>query len=156
MPQPKSRDMRLKITGCRHVYTGINKRQDQFSIYEIDAERADDGFAIREKLRSFQALPIGRVVEVTVTPFVSERHGRSFTLALKGGRSASGTQQRNDLQEQVDVLRDSLGTLSRRVAELEGRVGTEVMQPQATSAQASSEAERDRKFGADPPDGATW
>lgn len=163
---PKSKDMRLKIVGCRQVYSGRNQRGDSYTIFEIDAERAADGVRINQKLRSFTALPIGQVVEVTVTPFKSTKHGKSFTLAPKNNKGAgSGSTQRvNELAEQVEECMNRIANLTRRLGEVESRLG-EVMKDDArftrpaaqpTTAQAANSRQLDEKFGADPPEGETW
>lgn len=152
---PKSKDMRLKIIGCRHVYSGRNQRGDNYSIYEIDAERAQDGVRINQKLRAFTALPIGQTVDVTVTPFVSERHGKSFTLEPKNRTGGGGgTQRVNELSEQVEELTRRVATMSKRLSEVETRLG-EVMRDDAsvapTRVEAATATELDDRFGADSP-----
>ncbi len=114
------RDMRLKITSCRQVYSGVNRRGDSYTIHEVEAVRPQDGVKINQKLRSFTTLPIGQEVEVTVVPFNSEQHGRSFTLYPKNQRSVSTQEQLNDLREALDEAYSRIGKLSERVAALEG------------------------------------
>lgn len=120
--KPAGKDMRLRILACRHVYRGKNARGDEYNIYEVDAAKLD-GTPVNEKLRSFAPLPIGQDVDVTVTPFVSERHGRSFTLQQKGSRHASTQAQINELRETVEQQRVLCDTLRKRIELLELRVG---------------------------------
>jgi hypothetical protein len=151
--KPKSKDMRIKVTGCRHVYTGRNQRGDTYSIYEIDAERAADGVKINQKLRAFTALPIGQVIEVTVTPFISDRHGKSFTLEPKGRSGGSSTQRLNELTAEVEDLRNRVATLNQRVGALEGVLrekGLLAPPQQAPPAQADQAGLAER-FGDDAP-----
>lgn len=81
--KPKGRLTKLRITGCASVYQGVNKRGDDYSIFEITAVR-EGGEVVNEKLRSFEELPVsGELVELMVTPFDSDKHGRSYTLSRK-------------------------------------------------------------------------
>ena len=111
MPKGEGKDMRLKIMACRQVYSGKNQRGDEYTIYEVDAANMQ-GQTVNQKLRSFTALPIGQEIDVTVTVFNSEQHGKSYTLHPKG-RSGGGSQQQvNELREEVDELRNRVATLS--------------------------------------------
>ncbi len=156
MPQRQGRDMKLKVVGCRQVYNGRNKAGDEYAVYEIDAQRPQDGQLIEEKLRSFTALPIGQEGEFTVTPFDSEKHGRSYTLYPKGGsRKTSAIESVNELRVEVTELYERVRALTQRVVELEGprnraveaAVRAEVAAPPA---QAPG-AELDAAFGEEPP-----
>lgn len=149
MGERQGRDMRLKITSCRQVYTGRNAKGDAYTIFEIGASR--NGQPINEKLRSFTPFPIDAEVDVTVTPFESERHGRSFTLHPKGQDSKPSTQQQlNELREFTSELQQRVAALMGRMADLEARVGSNVMQPPAAPPQASSTA-LGAQFGEDAP-----
>lgn len=112
---PNSKEMTLRILACRQVYSGTNSRGDQYTIYEVDAQN-QRGEPINEKLRSFTSLPIGQEVEVEVTVFNSERHGRSFTLHPKNKRSSQ--EQVNDAAAQIKALTERVERLERTVAEL--------------------------------------
>lgn len=152
--KPNSKDMRIKVTGCRHVYTGRNQRGDQYSIYEIDAERAADGMKINEKLRSFSALPIGQVIEVTVTPFISQRHGKSFTLEPKGRTGGSSSTQRlNDLAAEVEDLRNRVATLTQRLGALEKLLAEKgvITAPQQAPPAQADQTGLSQRFGDDAP-----
>lgn len=107
-----SRVTKLKVTDCKLVFAGKNKRGDEYSLFEVTAARPD-GKQIEEKLRSFCALPIDQEIEVVVTPFPSEKHGMSFTLAPTGPKGTSNTQRVNELVEEVQKL-------AQRVTLLEG------------------------------------
>lgn len=151
----KSKDMRLKITGCRHVYTGRNQKGDTYSIYEIDAERAADGVKINQKLRAFDALPIGQIVEVTVTPFISDRHGKSFTLELKNRERGGSAKRLNEMEERLQEMERRSSAQERRIAELETRLGellrSDASQAVNTPAQKPADPELAAKFGDDAP-----
>ena len=83
----KSRDMRLRIVACQQIYSGLNPKGHRYTIFAVEATKPD-GSLVNEKLRAFEALPVGEDMELTVTPFESEVHGRSFTLHLRvSGRS---------------------------------------------------------------------
>jgi hypothetical protein len=144
----KGRDMTLRILACRHVYHGKNTRGDEYDIYEIDAAKLD-GSSINEKLRSFAILPVGQEIEVTVTPFNSERHGRSFTLQPKGSRAASAQGQINELREQVDMQRAMIASLVKRVDVLETLAGS--LNGVAQTRGQTPTAELAEKFGDEAP-----
>jgi hypothetical protein len=138
--------MRLRIIACRQVYSGVNtKNGHRYTIYEVDAAKTD-GTLITEKLRSFEPLPIGQTVEVSVTAYNSEQHGRSFTLHAEQGTSPSSTEQVNDLLEEFRALKEQVNTLRGRVDALERMLP----QGQAPPSQPDG-AKLDEKFGADAP-----
>jgi predicted RNase H-like nuclease (RuvC/YqgF family) len=107
--------MRLRIVACQQVYSGVNPKGHRYTIFEIGAAKPD-GTLINEKLRSFEALPIGQDVEVTVTPFDSEEHGRSFTLHRKVSNNA--TAQVNELKAQVSELAATVNRHEQRMTEM--------------------------------------
>lgn len=100
---PQGRDMALKILACRQIYSAKNIKGDPYTIYEIEAQNAQ-GKTITEKLRSFQALPLGQMIEVSVTVFNSEKHGRSYTLHPKDSSKTSAADQLNELRVTVAEL----------------------------------------------------
>src|SRR3974390_510710 len=110
---PPTQDRQLKIVSCQQVYSGTNSNGHHYTIFEVTAARPDTGEPIKEKLRSFVALPCGETRLWTVTPFESERHGRSFTLHRKQSTNTTG---------QVNELKERLAALEQRVAELEARL----------------------------------
>lgn len=106
--------MQLKIVACQQVYSGLNPKGHRYTIFEINAMKAD-GTLVNEKLRAFEALPVGETLDLTVTPFESERHGRSFTLHRKVSNNATG---------QVNDVKAELAALAARVEKLEGEVAS--------------------------------
>ena len=112
----KSREMRLRIVACQQIYSGLNPKGHRYTIFGIEAAKVD-GSPIRERLRSFEALPIGETIEVVVTPFESEAHGRSFTLHRRGSNNA--TAHVNELKAQVEELSALVESLVERVDRLE-------------------------------------
>lgn len=66
-----------------------------------------DGTPIPQNLRCFEDLPRGEVLEVSVTPFVSEQWGTSYTIARK-----------NKSKLHTDVM-----SLEQRVARIEAKLG---------------------------------
>lgn len=143
-----SKDMRLKIMACRQVYTGRNPRGDEYTIYEIDAANMQ-GQKINQKLRSFEALPIGQDIDVTVTPFDSERHGRSYTLHVKGRKGGGSQQQINDLREVVEELRRRNAALEERIAGLENARAAEIKAEMSGAAPTSGRELPGSQFGDD-------
>lgn len=117
----KGHETKLKILACRPTYSGRNTRGDAYTIYEIEAADAQ-GVTIKHKLRSFQVLPIGQVIEVTVTAFNSEQWGKSYTLHPKNAPKLDSTARINELTGEVESLRSELERAVARIASLEGRV----------------------------------
>lgn len=146
------RDMKLRITACRQVYSGVNRRGDSYTIHEVEAVRPQDGARINQKLRSFTALPIGTEVEVTVVPFNSEQHGRSFTLYPKNSKGGVSTQEQlNELREGLEEAYSRISKLVERVAALEGAHATEVRTEVAAGGDAKTLQQRAAEtFGDDP------
>lgn len=123
MAEKKGESKTLKIMACRQVYSGRNGRGDQYTIYEIDAQN-EQGITINQKLRSFVPLPIGQTVEVEVTLFNSEQHGKSYTLHPKGATRSNSGQQLNEIREELDQYKGMIASLSERVGRLEVAQGT--------------------------------
>lgn len=131
--KPKSKPTRLLITSCVAVYTGKNRRGDEYTIYEVKACK-ESGETIEEKLTSFEDLPV-ELLDVTVTPYDSAEHGRSYTLARQGRVSTS---------RQIKELRGIIDGLVERVVELERRMPAppirgESVQPAAAPSQPAQE-----------------
>lgn len=118
MPSAERQDRRLKIIACRPIYTGRNQLGHQYTIYEVDAAR-EDGRLIDAKLRAFQTLPVGRVIEVTIEPFHSEQHGKSYTLHPKESTSPERGEQLNKVLKLLDETKGLLDKLTQRVEVLE-------------------------------------
>lgn len=104
--------MRLRIVGCRQIYSSMTNGR-RYTIFEIDAAKPD-GQLVREKLRAFEALPIGEEIDVTVQAFDSEQHGRSYTIHRKGSNNA--TERVNELAPRVAELE----AVVQRIEPLEG------------------------------------
>lgn len=132
-----TKEMTLKIMACRQVYSGTNPRGDRYTIYEVDAQNMR-GETINEKLRSFTALPIGEAVEVEVSVFNSEAHGKSFTLHPKNRRPDQGGS--SELGGEVEALR-------RRVEKLEATV-QRLLDSGATQGGDASSVKSDRDAAA--------
>jgi hypothetical protein len=153
MAEQKGKPVKLIITSCTVGYQGVNKRQEDYTIYEIHACRATGEVISDKKLQSFEDLPVGpEPIELMVVPFKSEKHGLSFTLSRKGKSGSGSTQRINELQGQVTDLVD-------RMQRVEGWIRSRSQQsaPQsapvatAPAAQTSQQASLDERFGADAP-----
>lgn len=140
--QPKNK-RKLLIEECKPVHSGHNRKGTPYTIYDIRAAREDrsplptqpDGSPM--KLRSFEAFPVGQIVEVVIEPYNSEQYGQSFTLKSVGGAKQQGnTQVINELREQIDEIFKRIAALWRRVEALEGRQ----QQPAPTSPAAHQPA----------------
>lgn len=105
------------------MYSGRNQLGHEYTIYEVEAAR-EDGRLIDEKLRSFRALPIGQVIEVSIEPFHSEAHGKSFTLHPTQSTSPGGTEQINEALKLLREMREMFPKLEERVEALEGKLAT--------------------------------
>ena len=109
--QGTSREMQVKIVGCRLFHVGTTGAGTRFELWDVDAENMQ-GELIRHKLRAFEELPQG-VQTVTVTAFDSERHGKSYTLHAKGGRT--GPEDDPALVKRVQTLEQELAALKELV-----------------------------------------
>jgi hypothetical protein len=147
---------KVKVIDCSPVYHGTNVKGGEYTIHEVKATNME-GELINQKLRSFSALPIGQVVEVTVVPFKSEEHGKSFTLYPVGSGGGT-TQASNDLRVEINQLREMISTLGGRVGAIEGYLRKQAV-PGATTepvplpgaGSPDLTAQLDAKFGADAP-----
>lgn len=148
MANAQGKKMTLKVVDCKPVYHGVNGKGDAYTIHEVKATKPD-GSLVNEKLRSFSALPVGQPIEVTVVPFVSEKHGRSFTLYPTGAKATGTTAAVNDLGETVEQMRGMIAALVTRVDALEKQVGRGATPPPAAPTQST--AALDAQFGAEAP-----
>jgi len=145
MAERAGRKMKLTITECRHVYTGVNKKGDSYDIFEIEASKA--GERINEKLRSFDALTVGVETEVNVVPFESEKHGKSFTLYPIGASKARSTSEGlNELRAEVAELGERVRLLFARVDGLQ-----QMLKGAPAGTTPAANAALDEKFGEDAP-----
>jgi hypothetical protein len=155
--KPASKDMTLRIQACRQVYAGVNPRGDRYTIFEVDAV-TQSGVEIREpdgtsaKLRAFEPLPVGQLVEVTVSVFHSERHGKSYTLSRRGhGGGPTTSEQVANLAEKVKELEGKVGSLTNVVRGL-----LDAQQHAPTDAQLEAATQSVTFEDAPPSDGLNW
>jgi hypothetical protein len=95
------------VKETREISKGRNPRtQDEFVLWQVIATKPD-GTPIPQNLRCFEELPRGEVLEVSVTPFVSEQWGTSYTIARKD----------------KSRLHTEVHTLEERVARIERHLG---------------------------------
>lgn len=106
--KPKGRPTRLRVTACTQVYTGKNNRGDDYTIYEVEATKGD-GSPVTEKLNSFENLPL-EVLDLTVVPYRSQKHGLSYTLSRRSKPNNS---------KRITELEETLAALATRVEALE-------------------------------------
>lgn len=149
---PKGQPVRLRIRSCTVGYQGVNKRGDDYTIYEIQAAREDGEVITDKKLRSFEELPVGDdLLDLTVVPFNSEKHGLSFTLSRKTKVSKTA-----ELQAKVTELTGRLerveGWIRKHHAEAGGATAPSAAPPpQAQPAASGAQADLDARFGAEAP-----
>ncbi len=145
--KPKGTPMKLRITSCASVYQGINKRGDDYCIYELSAAK-EDGTGVDQKLRSFEELPVGELLDLTVTPFHSEKHGTSFTLSRKnkpgGGGSSRKVEELTQFVQAIDERLKRLELLQASPAEVPAAPGP-------IAGEAVGGQSLDERFGADVP-----
>src|SRR3954451_19891614 len=80
MPDKRGGRRKLNVTGCKHVYKGLNSKGSEFNIYEVQAT-TEGGQEIRDKLTAWVELPMG-VREYDVTPYDKNGVFQSWTLAV--------------------------------------------------------------------------
>lgn len=157
---PQGKKTRIKIIDCRPVYHGTNVKGDSYTIHELKATNVE-GTLIDQKLRSFSALPVGQLIDVTVVPFESPEHGKSFTI-YPANKAESTTQAANDLRAEINELRTNMARLAERVGAIEGYLRKDQMAernhvtgppvPAAERGEQPSVAnDLDARFGADAP-----
>lgn len=95
------------VRETREISSGNNPRTGQdYTMWQLIATKPD-GTMIDQNLRSFEDMPRGEVLEVSVTPFVSEQWGTSYTIARKD----------------KSKLHKDMATLEERVARIEQHLG---------------------------------
>lgn len=145
--KPKGTTTKLRITACTSTYTGTNTRGDEYTIYEVTAVKGS-GEIVTEKLRSFENLPL-EVLDLTVTKYVSEKHGVSYTLA-RTSKPNSG-QKIEDLTERVDDLLARVVALEEARAPAPTTPTTPTATTQDAPATTAAQSDLDARFGTDPP-----
>jgi hypothetical protein len=79
----KTRTTFIIVKETREISSGRNARTGQdYTMWQLVATKPD-GTMIPQNLRAFEDMPRGEVLEVSVTPFVSEQWGTSYTVARK-------------------------------------------------------------------------
>lgn len=97
----------LIVKETREISRGRNPRTgSDYTMWQIIATKPD-GTPIDQNLRSFEDLPRGEVLEVSVTPFVSQQWGTSYTIARK---------DKSKLHSDVDELK-------QRIERIEAHLG---------------------------------
>lgn len=130
---------KLYIEECKPVHSGHNRRGTAYTIYQVAAAREDrsplptnaDGSPM--KLRSFEAFPVGQVVDVVIEPYHSDQYGDSYTLKSVGGsKGGANTQQINEIKEHIDELYNRTAKLWEEVRALQGQRSAAPTSPVAT------------------------
>lgn len=96
--------------------TSVITSRDDWTLYEVFAV-AEDGEPIDLKLRAFDDLPIGELIEVEVEKRTDEKYGDSYTLKPLGGARKQNPGAR--LGPKVDELRERVDELEARIERLE-------------------------------------
>lgn len=122
MPE-KSEKRKLVVTSQNQIASGTSKETgDDWTIYEVWAVDSN-GTPVQVALRSFADLTphFGKEMEYGVKKHTSEKYGTTYTVSLPKGKGGAG-----GLGAKVDELREQLGLLTARVADLEaGKSGSQ-------------------------------
>lgn len=151
---PKGQPVRLRILSVQVGYQGINKRGEDYTIYEISAARESGEIIEDKKLRSFEELKASdELQDLVVVPFKSEKHGVSYTLSRKNRKG--GSQKYEELSARVEELAGKLQAVEAWIRQnAGGAAAAPAAQPVAAASQAHEEQRRtdlDERFGAAPP-----
>lgn len=106
----------LNIVACKVVYTGTNKKGNEFHIHEVMATKPD-GSPVDMPLRSFDNLPLG-TGEFLVEQYVAKNGDVSYTLKTPG-RGGGGGRPAPNLEPRVAALEQALANLTARVNNLQ-------------------------------------
>jgi hypothetical protein len=142
--------MRLRITSCSSVYSGVNTRGDDYTIYEVQAAK-ETGEVVDQKLRSFEELPVGEILDLTVTPFKSEKHGLSYTLARKNKPGGGSSRKIEELTAFVGAIDERLKLVEGRLMGPPAAAAPAAVPQAAPAAQGSGGQSLDERFGDVPP-----
>lgn len=106
------------VKETREISTGRSQSGREYTMWQLIATKPD-GTPIEQNLRAFEDMPRGEVLEVSVTPFVSQQWGTSYTVARK---------DKSELHKKVEEL-------EARIARLESMLN--VTEPVYVEGQAS-------------------
>ena len=150
--KPKSTPMRLRITSCSAAVSGTSESGQDWTIFEIAAAK-ETGEIVDQKLRAFEELPIGEVLDLMVAPY-KLKDGMSYTLSRKNKPKSSG----GGSSRKVEELTAFVGAIDERLKLVEGRLmgppaaAAPAAVPQAApAAQGSGGQSLDERFGDVPP-----
>lgn len=100
---------RLIVIGQEEAATGEGAR-GPWTIYKIEATTMN-GEPIEEALNSFEPLPEGQPIDVTVKEREDERYGKQYTLKLvrEGSKTDDVLLRLNELEKRVNLLEEAVG-----------------------------------------------
>lgn len=93
------------VRDMRQIHKGRTQKGAEYIIWQVIAT-TPEGRSIDFNLRTFEELPKGEVIEVTVEKFVSEQYGDSYTIKQVGRRSS---------KDEIKELRGRVEALERAV-----------------------------------------
>lgn len=102
----KTYETKIIVKECKVIHSGTARDGAAYTMHQLIATKPD-GAPIQKNLRSFEDFPLHEVVDVTVTPFVSEQYGTSYTIKRKG---------LSESQREIEQLK-------KRMAAVETRLG---------------------------------
>lgn len=103
----KTRDTQIIVRECNPIKSGTSQKTgEQWTMYQLVATKPD-GTPIPQNLRSFEEQPIHEVIDVAVTPFVSESYGTSYTIKRRGVPKSQ--LEIEDLKRRLEAVEAKLG-----------------------------------------------
>jgi hypothetical protein len=91
------------VKESREISRGRTQSGSEYTMWQLICTKPD-GTPIAQNLRSFEDMPRGEVLEVSVTPFVSQQWGTSYTVARK---------DKSELHRKVEELETRIATLEK-------------------------------------------
>lgn len=112
--------VKMIVREIKPLATTKTNHGNEGTLYEVFAVK-EDGEAITESLRTFEALPLDQVIEVDSKRYEHTRYGVSYTLkrVKKGGGGGGGG---GGLANSVDQLRQRVDGLEQQMAEATSRL----------------------------------
>lgn len=102
----KSRETQIIVKQCNPIKSGDGRDGSRWTMYQLVATKPD-GTPIPQNLRTFDEVPVNEVVDVNVTPFVSETYGTSYTVKLK--EPSESQRELEALKRRVEAIELKLG-----------------------------------------------
>lgn len=102
----KTRDTQIIVRECNPIKSGTSDGGGTWTMYQLIATKPD-GTPIPQNLRTFDEQPLHEVIDVAVTPFVSETYGTSYTIKRRGVPKSQ--LEIEDLKRRLEAIEAKLG-----------------------------------------------